>query len=191
MSLSLGIKGGTTKGAATASADTIIDVLCEGKPGFMSRLSKLRYVSLGTAHTLTCMRVLGTTTLSAAAASGQAVVDITADPGSIAANDYVVVVTPAGVQHLRKVSSVDTLEITLSSNVPAALAAGSTFYFLGIVGDTGHVQFKPTVSTATEYTDTVTGVCESNAKGEPMVVNSDNATAAGVIEMTNVAYTDT
>ena len=190
MGLRLGIHGGSSSGKFTQTAGTVIDALVPGKPGFLTRLSKLRYISLATQHTLTIMRTLGTTTLSAAAATGQAVINLTADPGSIAANDYVVVVDNDGVQHLRKVSSVSVLAITLTANVPSALSAGNKVYFLGIIGDTGHLQLSPGTGATTEYSDDMVGVCETNAKGEPLVINSGNATNAGIIDLLTWGYTD-
>ena len=190
MGLANGVHGGSSVGNFTESAGTVIDALVVGKPGFRTRIPTLKYVSDSTAHTLTIMRVLGDTTLSAAAASGQAVIDIVADPGSIAANDYVVLEDNEGAQHLRKVSSVSTLEITLTANVPSALNAGNKMYFLGIVGDTGHLRLLPTVSVTTTYQDEVVGIAENLKKGEPLVVNSTNETGAGTIELVTSAYTN-
>ncbi|MGH7291302.1 MAG: hypothetical protein ACREJT_08835, partial [Myxococcota bacterium] len=69
----------------------------------MSPETALGYTCAGTAHTVTCLRPLGRTTIASAGATGQAVANFTADPGvaaayggisnAIAANDFVAIRT--------------------------------------------------------------------------------------------------
>lgn len=119
------------------------------------------YVVPTTAHLITVMRPLNYTTFSADAAAAQAVVNITADPGTyatagvykyplpngvsipstgnnvIAANDYVVFQTAAGQWVMDTVASVSTLAITLTTNLPTGgVLKGGLFYYFGISTDT-------------------------------------------------------
>ena len=134
------------------------------------------------------MKSLGTTTLSAAAASGQTDIVLTADPGSIATNDYVIM-DNAGTWELGKVSSVSTLTVTLTGNLTNAQASGTTVYFMGAPADTGHVPLKPTVSVTTEYSSAFSGLI-SSVRGGPLMLHSDNATGAGTIELAVGAYNE-
>jgi hypothetical protein len=193
----------------TITADTLIEVVIPPKEDCRTRLMKLEYTSAGTAHTVTMMRPLSKTTLSAAAGTGQAVVNLTAEPGAgiaaygttvagaIAANDYLVIRKEStGVSYLVKVSSVATLAITLTANVPVAFAAGDTVWFYGVPTNVqtntarGHVALLPPVSATTTYasTDWGEGIFTTSERDAPVIVSSTNATAAGTIKLINAAY---
>ena len=190
---------GDSLGKATAAANTTIDVLVPPKSGYFTRISTLRYLSAGTAHTITMMRSLGTTTVASTAASGQAVVNLTAQPQSgndVAANDYLAIRHSAdGVTRLYKVLSVSSLAITLTANLSVACAAGDKVWFFGVSGDTdpvtgsAHPVLAPAVSTTTTFTDTVAGVSASHYADEPIMLTSSNATAAGEFDQVSYAYT--
>lgn len=210
-------------GGFTATAGTRIQAVVPPAPpqriglrtskNTFARLSSLIYTSGSTAHTLTVMRPIGKTTLSADAAISQAVINLAADPGvalvgptgvitkngdnALAANDLLVIECPDGTYHLAKVSSVATLAITLTANVPTGgLKSGATVWDFGITTDkdpyTGlaHPFFVPTVSAKTVYTDNFAGVVAALNPGDPMIIDSDNGTAAGWLEAFTVIYTD-
>lgn len=190
-------------GRKTAVADTKIDRLIDPGRGKKIKVTNLKVTVGGTAHTLTFLRPLNTTTLSAAAAAAQAVINLTADPGDysgssvadnpIAAGDYLVIEKPDGTYHLAVVSSVSTLAITLTANVPTGgFDSGATVWFLGVAADTDphtaepHPVFTLPASGATTMADfLIAQVLQNNA---PMLAQINNATAASVLEYINGVY---
>lgn len=221
MSFSIPLLDARGFGVKTETADTVITRLIPPVRRAFTRLTGVHYRAGGTAHTLTVMRPLNKTTLTAAAAAAQAVINIAADPGdyptgsrvadnAIAANDYVVIELADGTHHIGVVSSVASLAITLTANLPTGGAAsGATVWFFGIITDLNpcdglaHPQFTLTASTATVLGDqpgeAVAGIVGTvphpstfsgmNGKNMPMILHSGNATAQGWIESCTVAYT--
>lgn len=199
--------GSFSFGKLTATADTAITALLPPRNRAFTRLTSMYYRAGATAHTLTALKAVGTTTLSSAAAGAQAVINLTADPGTgtgpgaIAANDFVCVELDSGEFFLGKVSSVAALAITLTANLPSAAAAGKSVWFFGAPGD--HVssqttvkpnpavgsQFRGTASTLEKFEDFACGICQTLNQFEPLMVHSDNATAAGHFEQVSGCHT--
>lgn len=197
--------GGNGSGGQTQTAGTVIRQLIPPDRRGFTRITKLAYTSAGTAHTVTCLRPLGKTTVASAGAAGQAVVNFTADPGvaaayggisnAIAANDLVAIRTASdGITRLYTVSSVSTLAITMTGNLSVAVAAGDDIWFFGITTDTdgranaAHPALLPPVSVTTTYEDREGGIVATYAKDEPILVNSNNATAAGTLAQLSWTY---
>lgn len=198
--------GGNGDGGKTQTAGTVIQYLVPPNRVGYTRVTTVVYVIAGTAHTLTFLRPLGATTVASAGATGQAVVNLRADPGvaaayggisnAIAANDFVAIRTASDdITRLYKVSSVSTLAVTMTANLAVAVVAGDKVWFFGAAGDTdgrtgsAHPALLPTVSTTNTYTDREAGVVASIAKDEPILVNSTNATAAGTLAQISWCYT--
>lgn len=198
---------GNGTGGLTQTAATLIQYLIPPDRRGKTRISKVTYTDGGTAHTLTFLRPLGRTTVSAIAAAGQAVFSLTADPGvaaayggisnTIAANDFVAIRTASdGITRLYKVSSVATLAITLTGNLTVALAVGDDVWFFGITTDTdgatgaAHPKLLSGAGTAAvTFEDREGGVVASLRQDEPILFNSNNATAAGTLSQLSYAYT--
>lgn len=200
---------GNGDGGKTQTAGTIIQYLIPPSPTSVkgiTRITNLTYTSGSTAHTLTVLRPLGRTTVASAGATGQAVVNLTADPGvaagygginnGISANDFVAIRTASdGITRLYKVSSVSTLAVTMTANLTVAVAAGDFVWLFGITSDTdgrtgsAHPALKPPASATTVYSDSNGGVIATIGAFEPMLLNSDNATAAGTIAQISWQYT--
>lgn len=208
-------------GKLTQNAGTVITRLVPPLKGSITRLTSMWYNCSTTPHTLTVMRPLGKTFASAAAAASQAVINIERDPGVynaygtvntgnnvIAANDFCVYQTADGNYVVDTVSSVATLAITMTTNVPTAtVLKGAPFWFFGIITDTNpadnlaHPQFTLPASTVTIIEDqygfinTLRGLTTGtlqwplNGLEEPVIVHSGNATAAGVLERLTAVYT--
>ena len=198
--------GGNGFGTTTQTAGTVIQVLVPPDRRGFTRVSKFVYTAQGTAHTGTFLRPLGRTTVAAAAAAAQTDLVLTANPGTtaayggitngIAANDFIAVRTKSdNITRLYKVSSVSTLTITLTANLTVALAVGDDVWFFGITTDTdgrtgqAHPAFTLTASAATTVSDSDGGVVASLLPDEPILFNSNNATAAGTLNQLNYAYT--
>lgn len=188
---------------ALATAGTPYMLAIPPKRGTKVKLDIFAYTPAGTPHTGYVMRSIGTTTLSGAAATGQAVINLVADPsggvapGPIAAGDFVIVKSSAsGIYWGGKVSSVSTLAITLTANVPFAAAAGDTVWFYGAPTDTHpatglpHPSYPFPASTATVYSGPVSGVglVGSRAMNTPILVVVDNVTAQGVFNRAGWIY---
>jgi hypothetical protein len=227
MAVTTGLGGAQGYGKVTQTADTVITRLIEPKAGCITRIRYLKYTAAGTAHTLTVMRPLGKTSLTAAAAASQAVVNVQINPGNYsaiatalgtptcrtsnnlaAANDFVAYQCADGTWVLDTISSISSLAITLTSNVPTGgLALGTTLWWFGIITDTNpgnaeaHPQFTLTASTAVTFgsvDDNYAGWLGSlpayptlgmSGFGEPMVCHSGNATAAGTLNEVSALYT--
>lgn len=188
MTLGARASGTFAFGQLTATAGTIIRRTIAPKPGRKPVITKAVYTNSTTAHTLTCMQSLAQTTVASAAAAGQAVVNFTADPGSIAANDVCVIQKPDGTYETMQVSSVATLAITMTTNVPTGgFAAGAKIHFMGVAADhSANGQLTLPVSVTTTYSDAEGGVF-GGAVDAPLVVESNNATAAGtLLQLTGV-----
>ena len=225
MSYSIPVFTSKGYGKLTQSAGTVITRLVEPVKNAFTRLVSVWYTAGATAHTLTVMRPLNRVTFTAADAAGQAVVNISADPGNytgirtadntIAANDFVVYESADGTFVLDTVSSVSSLAITLTSNVPTGgVLVGGYFWWYGIITDTNpndataHPQYTLPASVTTYLgTDAGEGIAgfvgsipgnqkagsliNVNGKYEPLILHSGNATNAGVLEKATAIYTKT
>ena len=153
----------------------------------------MRYRSGSTAHTLAVLASLGSTTLSAAAAAGQPVVNITADPGpsgnALAAGDYVTMLKPDGTTFQSTVSSIATLEVTLADNVPTGgLASGASFWDHGVAADQTDNNYTPPASATTVFSEHPNVGVNEGGLGEPLVILSNNATAQAWLEQVTGIY---
>lgn len=180
--------GSFNYGTVTQTLGTVITRGIAPMRGNLTRLTTLHYVSLGTAHTLTVLKSLGRTTLAAAAAASQAVVVLRSDPGPstnlLATSDYCALRQNDGTMLFGTVTWVlGTLTATFGSNLTAAASAGSDFWMFGVAADQTDYTFKPTVSTRTIYSDPISGIMTSGNVDEPLLIYSNNATAAGVIDL--------
>jgi hypothetical protein len=169
--------GGFSYGKATAAAGTVINrpippfanqagapgmgVLPAGtRPRGITHITTLIYnLAAAGSHVLTVMRPLNWTTFTAAAAAGQPVVTLAADPGvytaggyryglpnaqtaprvannPITANDFVMYQLADGTWVADKVVSVAGLNITLTNNLlTGGVVANAPFYHFGITTD--------------------------------------------------------
>lgn len=117
------------------------------------------------------MQTLGSTSLSAAAASGATSITFAAEPASgndVATEDFVCVGLDNGNYTFGVVTLKATLAITIDTALEGAAAAGNPVHFLGKYSDSGHLRFKLTASTQNTK-DTEVGVAFGVAKGLPMI----------------------
>lgn len=196
------LRSGGHFGKSTQTAGTVIDVFIPPKAGLYTRVLQCVYTAAGTAHTITFLRPIGETTTSAAAAASQAVIVLTAQPATsrggatnnVAANDFLAWENTDGTFGYGKVSSVSSLTITLTANLSKAISSGAKVWFLGITSDTNtdgypHPTAPAAASTTTSLSNDVIGVVSSIRPYDPILVQSNNATAAGAFERVGVAYT--
>lgn len=193
--------GSNVLGPITEPAGTPINRVIPPLPSATARVSKVVYTPGATSHTLTCLRALGRTRLADNASSGQPSITLHADPGpsgnGIAANDWLVIRNDNGSVFVAKVSSVSSLDITLTANLVSAISAiGSSVWFYGIASDTdprGANASHPQYSLATgaqrtlseTWPDCVVGAWLAN---EPILLQVDNATNAGTLDRVHFHY---
>lgn len=198
----MGEFGSSGFGQKTATAGTRINRLIPPRKRAYTRLKRLAATCGTTSHTVTALRPLGRTTLTAAAASGQAVVNLTADPGpsgnGIAANDLVAIREVDGITRQYTVQSVSTLAITLTANLVAGAAKGADFWDFGAVADTdprtgeAHQPYvlpaagSGTLQTIFGGTDGV--MLSTIGADEPILLSDSNGTTAGSIDEVQYAY---
>jgi hypothetical protein len=82
-----------------------------------------------------------------------------------------------------------TLQVTLTANLPTGgVAAFARCWMLGITTD-GHPQFTLPVSATTDLVNSLVGLVGAKGIYEPLLISSNNLTAAGVLENAVVMYT--
>jgi hypothetical protein len=209
--MGLPIRGRFSKGGFTATAGTVINALIPPKKNAFTVATVLRYNAGATLHTLTILKPQGTTTLSADASAGQKVINLTADPGTslkgpngtasrlanngIAGSDWLAFEAPDGTIVFDKVSSVATLAITMTTNIPTnGVKSGAKVWFFGVAGDSDPFTAEAfysligPASALTEIADTENGIASSNHQYEPLLVQSSNGSNAGTIDLVDAVY---
>jgi hypothetical protein len=193
---------GNGLGQITAAAGTRIRRLLPPAPNGRLRLVRFIYTNSTTAHTLTAARPIGRSTATAAAASGQAVVSVASEMGVtgnlLAANDLVAVREVDGVTRLYTVSAVPASypgNVTLTGNFTSGVGQGARVWNFGILTDvdpvTGlaHPTFALPASATTTLADETAGVVATHVPDDPILLDSDNATAAGTVVNSCHCYT--
>ncbi len=198
--------GGFGRGRKTETLGTVIRVLVPGDKHAYTYLTHLRYKVAGTAHTLTMMKGQSSADVTTAvpAAGTSVIVDAALLDGAgnaLAANDVLAIEVTniaSGVKgwHLSLVTTwtVGTLTIVIATAIPAGFRVdvGGRVVSFGIPGDAGHAD--NTILTGTSETVSHPAVSNSGpllrsaTKNEPIIISSNNATAAGVIEETSAVY---
>lgn len=199
--------GNITNQTATAGTAIMAAVPPSENLRLKTRIMGLAYISAGTAHTLTIMKALAKTSLTAAAAAGATTINVASTTfgaaQTLAASDFAVIrlqVATGYIYQLLAVSGVSTLALTVTA-LETAAPSGSPVWLFGTASEAnaGLDVLKPTISTKTQYNFGDGGVSTSgyraevtnviytrSGRGDPLIVHSDNATAAGTIE--NIAY---
>jgi hypothetical protein len=187
----------------------------------VTHISKMCYTTGGTAHQIGIMRPFNYTWTTAAAAVNQTDIVLYDDPGvystnlkypsqsgkpaqvsnnAIAANDYVVYQLVDGTWIVDTVSSVSTLTVTLTTNIPnitgGGVAAGAPVYFFGTINDknplTGLVNPQNTIAASqtrdASWSDSGFPVVSALHPGDPLIFYSPNGTNAGTLEFLHGFY---
>lgn len=187
----------------------------------VTHVTKVCYTTAGTAHQIGIMRPFNYTWTTAAAAVNQADIVLYDDPGlystnykypskhgksaavannAIAASDYVVYQLVDGTWIVDTVSSVSSLTVTLTTNIPnvsgGGVAAGAPVYFFGVIGNsdpaTGQVNPQNTIAASQTRDASWTGdgfpICSALHVGDPLLFYSANGTNAGTLEFLQGFY---
>lgn len=204
-------------GKLTQTAGTVISRFVPPVKTMRPVVDKIVFTNSTTAHTLTAFLPLGMTRVKTAAAAAATTFDVTFDPGDytkslnnftrgftpsvannlIAASDYIAVELPDGNWSVGTVSAVTTNSdgsVTLTYTVPTGgFNANARVHFFGVTTDvnprTGlaHQQFAGVASDTTVFQDDA-GVVVGAAIGDSVLIQSNNATAAGTIDRISGGY---
>lgn len=194
------------RGAKTQTAGTAITQLIQPRSGSFVRVNKIGYTSGSTAHTLQFLRSQGSTVTTAASAAGDSTITlsstspITSDfadaSETLAANDYLAVQSTDGSYELVKVSSVSGQVVTLAATLAKAVASGAkvyAFYELARAATAAGrpaILFYPTASALSTMggESPEAAIVDGDAAGAPVMLHSDNATAAGYVQYVAGVY---
>lgn len=192
------------RGKKTEAAATRIRALVPGDRHGFTYLTFLRYTAAATAHTLTMMRGHSFSRTTTAIASGVTVVveDALTDAAgnALAAADVVAIQLADDSWHLGVVDTggwnAGTKTITLTAGTTltgtVGVAAGGRVISYGVAGDSGHANYTLTAgaSATTNYPAVANSgpLAKSAQRNEPIIVDSDNATAAGTLEAVSAVY---
>lgn len=174
--------------AKTQSAGTEILWLVPPKANHYTRLWSLSYMPGATAHNLYALIPIGSknSTVAADAAVGATTITVTSTltdegGGAAAANDYVAVRYGDGTFGPLKVSGVSGLTLTVPA-LAKQVTQGSNLWFFGAVGDHALRKYVATASTRLSLADNKVGLVTTANVGQPLLIVSDNATNAGVLD---------
>lgn len=194
-------------GRKTIAFGTIIQHNVPALTGFRAMLIRAMVTCAGTAHTFSMLYPATTNgghapaaatvagsknTASAAAAAGQAVINVTSAPTDPAGNatasgDIIAYECTDGTWEFNVVDSLAVKAITCVSNLAKAVASGAKVRIIGILADGMCQSLACAASVTTEY-DSENGVIMHPDVGEPCVLQENNATATGIVEQANIVY---
>ncbi len=179
-------KGVFHQGENTETLDTVIRAFIPPKARTKILITTFKYTAAATAHVLSIIQVRGRTTVASDAAASQKVVNLVAQPeagNDVAAADLMAFELANGLVIFDVVASVVTLAITMTVNFAQIVKAGSPVWFFGVAGDSGVDTLALKLSTQTSHVDDLAGVISATEQGDPLILESDNATAAGFLNI--------
>lgn len=202
-----GFKGAfSNANRATANANTAITVLVNpAMRGAKTRITNINYTNGNTTHLITVLKALARVSTTAANASANTITlsSMAFRGDTLAGSDYVVVEHSDGSYGAYSVSSVNTttLVATLASNLTVAVASGAKVWIMGATGEAEHKTMLAPVSSLSRFESALAGIVTSGYRSvsggtvyqrsgndDPLLVHSNNGTAAGVIEVVSGYY---
>lgn len=208
--------GGNVLGRISVGFGTVINAVVPPNRDKRTRIASLNYLPAGTAHTLTFLRPIGKTGFTAATAAAGTVLSIIRNPGPdgtglagasptnndypqgnsanlLAGSDLVAIREVDGVTRIYTASAVTGLSVTVGA-LTAGVDTTSTMWMLGVLADTepatglAHPTRLTVASALNTYSGTVSGVLATHKVDEPILIQSDNATATGAFNSVEYAY---
>ena len=198
-------KGSFHLGTKTANAGTAFYAAIPPKSGAYTKIHRLVYTTGTTAHTLSILKAQGKTTTSAAAAASDTALTLTSiNPAvdasgaslseNLAASDFIVVQHSDGTWGAYLISAINTTTKVVTINALAkAVASGAVVYAMHELARTtgkDSIQITTTAS-STQTFETYApegGIASSAGENEPLIVHSNNATAAGSVVHLSAIY---
>jgi hypothetical protein len=211
MTIGLSFRSRFSYGKATQSANTAITQLIPPLQHHKTIVTVVQATAGGTAHVLTLLRPLASTTLTAAVAAGSGyVLPLAADPGmlltypdgkpvpysvysAINFGDYFALALPDGTFFVDTVLSWDGTRLNLSMNgtLPTnGAAAGARVWWFANPGSVdplnppqpAHAQLDVPANATTTFPDADSGLQATLGHNSPILIHDNNVTAAGVLE---------
>lgn len=198
-------------GETTATAGTAITAVIPPKgDNYKTKITRIVYTPAGTVHNVIVMKALARTVVAANAADGATTLVLTdgtdtfLNSEDLASGDYAIVRYDDGFYGLLAISANSSGSLTVSA-LEQPVTAGAPIWLMGAPGQSGtpaiHLTYKTIASTRTEYGCPQAGVAESGFEtvvsntyysrsgfGDPLLVYSANATAAGFLNFVCATY---
>jgi hypothetical protein len=191
--------------SSTETLGTAIKEIIPGVANSILQINSLTYTSGTTGHTIYIMRPVAVAIADTAATASQAVInftDVTTMKGpnttvaeTLASQDYIGYQDSTGKFQIGLVTSVAANAVTLSNSLTTSINAGQTIWIFGELARASHLQFTPPVSATTTIPMMaqagIPGQVDSNSNagiGHPVIVYSNNATAAGILVSVSGQY---
>jgi hypothetical protein len=197
-------KGSSHVGSKTAAAGTVFTGLIPPKAQAYSKIARMVYTTAGTAHTLSVLKAQGRTTTTAAQIATDTSLTLSSislaydENGAslsenLAASDYVVVQHTDGTWGAYLMSGISGNTLTIGA-LAKAVASGAVVYGMyEVARTTGKASWQVTTRTSTTETfetyDPAVAVVSSSKVNEPLLIHSNNATAAGTLLYVSAVYT--
>lgn len=189
----------------TESFGTAITEYADPVANRKAKLTSLVYTAAGTVHDLVIMRCIDSTTLTTnddAAATVLSFTKVTFNDETLANGDYLLIEHGVGDYGLHVVSSVSSLDVTLTAGLAKAVVSGATVWMFGHPSNEAayHVTLKSIASTRQEFNSSTGGLCETGYNkgtysrtglGDPLMFYSANGTAAGILNWGSGVYVTT
>lgn len=184
----------------TANAGTRIRVpLGSEFPNLFVHVSAINYTAQGTGHTLTLMKGASRSFVDGAVVAGASSItvdDVLTDGAGnvIAANDVIAVKLDNGTWLVTTVSSLSggNLIIATADVVPVgrSIPDNARIVAYGVAGDAFHASHQYTAaSSTTTNLGNAASLVKASSNGEPVIFDSNNASAAGTLNYANWGYT--
>lgn len=189
------IPTGDGYGSKTLSLGVPIVLVCPPKAGKYTRLDYIQYLPAGTAHTITAMVTLFSTSVATDVAlngttiTGKQPLSATEAGGAAAAGDWIVTIDQNGKYVVYQIASVTGAVNTITTTsdygdangtgVSSIIEQDAPLYFMGAPGNHSKRQFLTVASTLFTVAPPLGGIATATRKNQPILVHSDNATAAG------------
>jgi hypothetical protein len=192
----------------TDTAGTAFGVVIPPVAGKIARVNEIIYTSGATAHTVYVMRPVGKTTSDGqgfdVASLDIPVSNVNAMPApnsttseTIAASDYMAWLDTDGKYQFGEVAGVSANVVSLSASYPPGVPDGSPVWIFGELARAPHLAFSPPVSATTKIPLVAQGgvpvQLDSSVRsgvGDPILVLSNNLTAAGTLVSVTGSYED-
>lgn len=216
MGQSAGLMRTWSRGRLSIAFGTAIEILVPPRKGAKTKITKCSVTVAGTAHTLTCLRPLGKTTLTAdVAAAATPTLILANDPGLFSVNnpngsatannglanaDRLCIQRQDGTFTVLTVNVVTTnADGTVSMSITQTisnqkLAKGANVWFFGVSADvdprTGeaHPVFTLPASATTVLEALEASVVETLWQNEPILMIENNITATATVEYVQAVY---
>lgn len=181
------------------AADTVITQLIPPLANNKVRLTSLSYTPGATAHDLIIMRALELVEAAVAAAAAATSLELTSTTfvgDTIANGDYIVVEHSDDTYGLYLVSALAGSTVTINA-LSKAVNANASVWILGAPGESYHSTLGTIASTRMDFSDEAGGLAQTgyddgtynrDGRGDPMVIYSSNATAAGTLNRGAATY---